>query len=320
MVRAEVKGYDLSLNVIQDEGKIITQPIINVTAGNYELNIGCRDTIYSELLFVKTDQHFGYFYPLREIRKRNLSPFPRIKKFDLVGCKFYKNDALEKFFALNGIKEYGKELCIPISAKDSYFELIDGTKIKNPGIKYIPTSAMINSSDLYFEGNIIYDSKFIVMPVVSNENSCMIVDSNYDKTPLFLLNNSESYFGFNYDFKTGKAKNVNRNNKMTAEGLVNILSLKAKDGVNIEIKEVLLNPGDGESFGIVFEEENGKLNYYKTNTGDAILIKYIFDVPGYIDDVEKLPDPNHQQDKKDDKQEDIDQETKTDKEKPKIVN
>lgn len=306
MTREEIKDYNLSMNIIQDgNGNVSHQPLINVSAGAYNLNIGCRDIIHSELYFTKTDANYGYFYPLRELKKRKL-PLGKIKKFDIAGSEFYTNDTIKNFFSLNKIKEYDKELCIPISAKDSYFELFDGTIINAPGIKYLPTSAMIMSTDFYFEGNIARDAKFIVLPIISNENSCMTLDTDYNETPLFILSNSESYFAFNYDFKIGEAKNINRNNKLSAEGFVNLLSRKAKSGVKIEIKEVILDPGHGESFGLIFDEEDGKMNFYKINTADALLMKYIFDVPGYIDNIENVPDLVQKKDSNDeDKKNDV---------------
>lgn len=166
---------------------------------------------------------------------------------------------------------------------DGYFELENGSKHNVDCSSELITSAIIFGSD------IVYRSQKVTGLNRPNNNFNVVRLSTDNINSFAVLNPYDSCFSLleGFDFDTGAAKNVrisSRDDRYSAEGLLNELAQASESGINIAVKEVTINDFSNDVYSSdVTVEKDGKLNIYKLPVSNGLIIGQLFDVPMFLE-------------------------------------
>lgn len=304
MAIKEIKGYSLSVSDVGIAGNSVYIPTVDIDLGNNaSITVGSIMSTHRELTYVKAGAPTGYSYGFRSAKAKKLPLLTAVQKVEMTKIEYLKNDELEAFLKLNVMREYGKEFSV-IHGCASNLVYLDGSTERVPINFFVPT-ALVTSSDLFFEGKRAEEAKIIELLMFENTHH---IAFNVDgKTILNPIERYAAYLALNYDLSKGIALNSRIGDDFTAEGLLNLLSRKAKDKLSINPKEVHISKKDT----YVIVDEDGKTQQYKILKSEAVLMKYLFDIPGFVDDYE--PPKGKPKSRKSKASDDDDKEEKPDK-------
>lgn len=140
-------------------------------------------------------------------------------------------------------------------------------------------SAVIHGAKLLYKSS-------PVKKIRSAGNNLIVVETDADD--LFTSSGNDGFLLVSgYDMKTGKSvNNKYPDGRYTAEGLINELSAYDREGVKVEIKEARVDQINelGTYLGTVDIEKNGKKESKLIIPSNSLLLKYLFNIPVFIED------------------------------------
>lgn len=282
MVREEITNYEIVL-VSREGSEDLSYSLAMYYQKDYILT-SMRNPAAADFKLAKNGiDNKGRFGPIVAARKKGLNKIGAAKRFDFENVKYYDDKDLRHFIDSNNIKAYGKEIDFVAGSK-CYFDLEDGSRNVISSYDGL-ISAFVLGSEIIFDGENVEDASVFGIPFIKNE-FYLSLKTKSKKSPTVQLSDEDPFFLLNYDMKKGAALNIGFGDVLYANGLVNLLVLKEKEGINIIVREITTTIGDENSLeSLVSVEENGKTQKYLVNSFDSAVIKYLFNVPSFLEGI-----------------------------------
>lgn len=225
------------------------------------------------------------YEPILKSKELGLDPFGSGKYFSIDSTVYIRDREMKDKLILEKIADkrkidfvghnHGKE-------KDAFFVLSDDSRHNiNCSMKAF-VSALINRMDIKYRNEDVTDFN-IAHPYA-------LAKLTTNKRNAFLEITSEVFYfmdGFNIQEMSAKNKKT-PDGLYTPEGIINELTLLARNGIDIKIKECVVTYMTVDTFKAdINVEQNGKKEIYESLTSTGLILAKLFNAPIYLD--ENLP-------------------------------